>query len=369
MAGHSKWANIQHRKGRQDKIRAKLFSKLSKEITVAAKMGDPDPDKNPRLRLAVKEAKSSSVPKDVIERAINKAVGGDAENYDEIRYEGYGPNGVAVIVEAMTDNRNRTASTVRSTFTKNGGNLGETGSVGFMFDRKGAVTYPASAGDADTIMMAAIEAGAEDVESDEEGHVIYTGDTDLHEVSNALEAELGESDSAKLIWKPNIATELDLESLTKLMKLIDALEDDDDVQSVTTNFEASDEVMAALPDVDGAMRRVISRHNMAAAVLQHPTGARAFCDHVHKGIGRHTLGHAKCHRLGHRSNVDPGEQLVHRFHRRAGPRRVTKFKDGFGHRIERRARGCEGLGSAGRHDGKLPIGRFDGPARDRCIEV
>jgi len=245
MAGHSKWANIQHRKGRQDKIRAKVFSKMSKEITVAAKMGDPDPDKNPRLRMAVKEAKSVSVPKDVIDRAINKAVGGDAENYDEIRYEGYGPKGVAVIVEAMTDNKNRTASTVRSTFTKNGGNLGETGSVGFMFDRKGMVSYPASVGDADTVMMAALEAGAEDVESDEDGHVIYTGDTDLHEVSNALEAELGESESSKLIWKPNIQTDLDLESLIKLMKLVDALEDDDDVQSVTTNFEATDEVMAA----------------------------------------------------------------------------------------------------------------------------
>ena len=245
MAGHSKWANIQHRKGRQDKLRAKLFSKMSKEITVAAKMGDPDPDKNPRLRLAVKEAKSSSVPKDVIERAINKAVGGDAENYDEIRYEGYGPSGVAVIVEAMTDNRNRTASTVRSTFTKNGGNLGETGSVGFMFDRKGAITYPASAGDADTIMMAAIEAGAEDVESDEEGHVIYCADTDLNDVSNALEDQLGESESSKLIWKPTTTSELDLDGLTKLMKLVEALEDDDDIQSVTTNFEASDEVMAA----------------------------------------------------------------------------------------------------------------------------
>lgn len=245
MAGHSKWANIQHRKGRQDKIRAKLFSKLSKEITVAAKMGDPDPDKNPRLRLAVKEAKSSSVPKDVIERAITKAVGGDAENYDEIRYEGYGPSGVAVIVEAMTDNRNRTASTVRSTFTKNGGNLGETGSVGFMFDRKGAVSYPASVGDADTVMMAAIEAGAEDVESDEDGHVIYCADTDLNDVSNALETALGESDSSKLIWKPTTTSELDLDGLTKLMKLVEALEDDDDIQSVTTNFEASDEVMAA----------------------------------------------------------------------------------------------------------------------------
>jgi len=246
MAGHSKWANIQHRKGRQDKLRSKLFSKLAKEITVAAKMGDPDPDKNPRLRLAVKEAKSQSVPKDVIDRAIKKSQGGDAENYDEIRYEGYGPGGVAVIVETMTDNKNRTASTVRSTFTKNGGNLGETGSVGFMFDRKGQVMYPASVGDADTVMMAAIEAGAEDCESSEEGHVIICADTDLNTVSTALEAELGESDSTKLIWQPTTTTELDLEGMTKLMKLIDALEDDDDIQTVTANFEASDEVMSQL---------------------------------------------------------------------------------------------------------------------------
>lgn len=248
MAGHSKWANIQHRKGRQDKLRSKLFSKLAKEITVAAKMGDPDPDKNPRLRMAVKEAKSVSVPKDVIDRAIKKAIGGDAENYDEIRYEGYGPNGVAVIVETMTDNRNRTASTVRSTFSKNGGNLGETGSVGFMFDRKGSITYPAAVGDADTVMMAAIEAGAEDCESSEEGHLITCVDTDLNEVSTALEAELGESESTKLIWQPNIQTELDFDGLEKLMKLVDALEDDDDVQTVTTNFEASDDVMAQFED-------------------------------------------------------------------------------------------------------------------------
>ncbi|UWR25459.1 YebC/PmpR family DNA-binding transcriptional regulator [Sulfitobacter sp. S223] len=246
MAGHSKWANIQHRKGRQDKLRSKMFSKFSKEITVAAKMGDPDPDKNPRLRLAVKEAKQASMPKDNIDRAIKKAVGGDAEDYEEIRYEGYGPNGVAVIVETMTDNRNRTASTVRSTFTKNGGNLGETGSVGFMFDRKGEVTYPLEVGDADTVMMAAIEAGAEDVDSSEDGHVIYCADTDLNEVSTALEAELGESISTKLIWRPTTTTDMDLEGMQKLMKLIDALEDDDDVQRVTANFEASDEVMEAL---------------------------------------------------------------------------------------------------------------------------
>lgn len=246
MAGHSKWANIQHRKGRQDKLRAKLFSKFSKEITIAAKMGDPDPEKNPRLRMAVKEAKSQSMPKDNIDRAIKKSIAGEGEDYEEIRYEGYGPNGVAVIVEAMTDNRNRTASTVRSTFTKNGGNLGETGSVGFMFERKGTVSYPAEVGDADTVMMAAIEAGAEDVESGEDGHMIWCADTDLNEVSNALEAELGESESTKLVWRPTMTTELDLEAMQKLMKLIDALEDDDDVQNVTTNFEASDEVMEQL---------------------------------------------------------------------------------------------------------------------------
>ncbi len=245
MAGHSKWANIQHRKGKQDKVRSKIFSKLSKEISVAAKMGDPDPDKNPRLRLAVKEAKAASMPKDVIERAIKKSQGGDADAYEEIRYEGYGPGGVAVIVEAMTDNRNRTASTVRSTFGKNGGNLGETGSVGFMFDRKGEIAYRADVGDAETVLMAAIEAGAEDVQSDEDGHLIYCAQTDLHEVSQALEAALGESESTKFVWMPQTTTPVDLETLTKLMKLVEVLEDDDDVQSVTTNFEASEEVMAA----------------------------------------------------------------------------------------------------------------------------
>jgi YebC/PmpR family DNA-binding regulatory protein len=246
MAGHSKWANIQHRKGRQDAVRSKLFSKLAKEITVAAKMGDPDPEKNPRLRLAVKEAKSVSVPKDVIERAIKKSQGGDAESYDEIRYEGYGPGGVAVIVEAMTDNRNRTASTVRSTFTKCGGNLGETGSVSFMFDRKGQILFSAAVGDEATVMMAALEAGAEDVETSEEGHAIFCADTDLNEVSNVLEATLGESESTKLIWKPQTTTELDLEGMEKLMKLIETLEDDDDIQRVTANFEVSDEVMASI---------------------------------------------------------------------------------------------------------------------------
>ena len=246
MAGHSKWANIQHRKGRQDALRSKLFSKLAKEITVAAKMGDPDPEKNPRLRLAVKEAKSQSVPKDVIERAIKKSMAGEGDEYEEIRYEGYGPGGVAVIVETMTDNRNRTASTVRSTFSKNGGNMGETGSVSFMFDRKGEITYGLDAGDEDTIMMAAIEAGAEDVEHSEDTHTIYCADSDLNDVSNALEAELGESVTAKLVWKPTTTTELDLTGAQKLMKLIDILEDDDDVQRVTANFEISDEVMEQL---------------------------------------------------------------------------------------------------------------------------
>ncbi|MBT8475655.1 MAG: YebC/PmpR family DNA-binding transcriptional regulator [Alphaproteobacteria bacterium] len=246
MAGHSKWANIQHRKGRQDAARSKLFSKLAKEITVAAKMGDPDPDKNPRLRLAVKEAKSNSVPKDVIQRAIDKSQAAGGEDYKEIRYEGYGPGGVAVIVEAMTDNLNRTASTVRSTFGKHGGNLGETGSVSFMFDRTGEITYPAEVGDEDAVMMAAIEAGATDVESSEDGHIIYCADTDLNDVANALEAELGESESTKLIWKPSTTTELDLEGAQKLMKLIEVLEDDDDIQRVTANFEVSDEILEAL---------------------------------------------------------------------------------------------------------------------------
>jgi YebC/PmpR family DNA-binding regulatory protein len=248
MAGHSKWANIQHRKGRQDAARSKLFSKLSKEITVAAKMGDPDPEKNPRLRMAVKEAKSNSVPKDVIERAIKKSQAGDGDEYEEVRYEGYGPGGVAVIVEAMTDNRNRTASSVRSTFSKNGGNMGETGSVQFMFERKGEVVYPVEAGDADTVMMAAIEAGAEDVESGEDGHTIWCADTDLNDVSTALEQELGESESTRLVWRPTTTTEMDFEGMQKLMKLVEALDDDDDVQRVTTNFEASDEVMAQLQE-------------------------------------------------------------------------------------------------------------------------
>jgi YebC/PmpR family DNA-binding regulatory protein len=246
MAGHSKWANIQHRKGKQDKLRSKAFSKLAKEITVAAKMGDPDPDKNPRLRLAVKAAKAVSVPKDVIDRAIRKSIAGEGEDYTEIRYEGYGPNGIAVIVETMTDNLNRTASNVRSYFTKHGGNLGTTGSVSFMFDRVGEITYPVEAGDADTVMMAALEAGADDVESDEDGHWIYCPDTALNDVSDALEKALGESTESKLIWKPQTRTDVDLETATKLMKLIDTLEEDEDVQTVTANFDIPEDVAAQL---------------------------------------------------------------------------------------------------------------------------
>ncbi|MDP4031739.1 MAG: YebC/PmpR family DNA-binding transcriptional regulator [Pseudorhodobacter sp.] len=246
MSGHSKWANIQHRKGRQDAVRSKLFSKLAKEITVAAKMGDPDPEKNPRLRLAVKAAKAVSCPKEVIDRAIKKSQLGDAEDYTEIRYEGYGPNGIAIIVETMTDNRNRTASNVRSYFTKSGGNLGETGSVSFMFDKVGEITYPLSAGDADTVMMAALEAGADDVESDEDGHWIYCAATELSEVSDALEKTLGESTETKLIWKPQTRTDVDLATATKLMKLIDLLEEDDDVQNVTANFDIPEDVAAQL---------------------------------------------------------------------------------------------------------------------------
>ncbi len=246
MAGHSKWANIQHRKGRQDAARSKLFSKLAKEITVAAKMGDPDPEKNPRLRLAVKAAKAVSCPKDVIDRAIKKSLGGDAADYTEIRYEGYGPNGIAIIVEAMTDNLNRTASNVRSYFAKCGGNLGQTGSVSHSFDRVGEISYPPEAGSADDLMMAALEAGADDVESDEDGHWIYCPVEALSEVSDALEKALGESTESKLIWRPQSRTEVDLETAQKLMRLIDMLEEDDDVQTVTHNFDVPDLVAAAL---------------------------------------------------------------------------------------------------------------------------
>lgn len=246
MAGHSQFKNIMHRKGRQDAVRSKMFSKLAREITVAAKAGLPDPDMNPRLRLAVNNAKAQSMPKDNIDRAIKKAIGGDTENYDEVRYEGYGPGGVAVIVEALTDNRNRTASNVRSYFTKAGGALGESGSVAFMFDRVGEILYPAKAGDADTVMEAAIEAGADDVESSEDGHRIITAFEDLGDVSASLEKSLGEAESVKAIWRPQTGTPVDEEKAQSILRLIGNLDDDDDVQNVYANFEVDDAVMAKL---------------------------------------------------------------------------------------------------------------------------
>jgi len=246
MAGHSKWANIQHRKGKQDKMRSKVFSKLAKEITVAAKMGMPDPDMNPRLRLAVKAAKAVSMPKDVIDRAIKKSQLGEGADYSEIRYEGYGVNGIAIMAEALTDNLNRTASNVRSYFSKCGGNMGQTGSVSHSFDRVGEITYPVTAGSADDVMMAALEAGADDVESDEDGHWIYCSVESLNEVSDALEKSLGESTESKLIWKAQSLTEVDLETAQKLMRLIDMLEEDDDVQTVTHNFDIPEDVAAQL---------------------------------------------------------------------------------------------------------------------------
>jgi YebC/PmpR family DNA-binding regulatory protein len=246
MAGHSQFKNIMHRKGKQDGIRSKMFSKLAREITVAAKTGLPDPTMNAALRLAVQNAKAQSMPKDNIDRAIKKASGADAESYDHIRYEGYGPGGTAIIVEALTDNRNRTASNVRSIFTKGGGALGETGSVSFSFDHVGEITYKPSVGDADKVMEAAIEAGADDVVSDEDGHTIICAFESLSEVSKALEATLGEADTVKTAWKPQNTIDVDQEKAESLMKLIDNLEDDDDVQAVFSNFEISEEIMARL---------------------------------------------------------------------------------------------------------------------------
>ena len=246
MAGHSKWANIQHRKGRQDAARSKLFSKLSKEITVAAKMGDPDPDKNPRLRLAVREAKSNSVPKDVIDRAIKKSQSADFENMDEIRYEGYASGGIAVIVEALTDNRNRTASNVRSLFTKYGGNLGESGAVGFLFDQCGLIAFDLKERSEDEVFEKAIEAGADDVEFFDQRAFVYCSTEELNTIANFMETSGFEDISSKIIWKAKEPLKIGLEQLQKVAKLIEALEDDEDVRSVTSNFEASDEDLEAL---------------------------------------------------------------------------------------------------------------------------
>jgi len=246
MAGHSKFKNIMHRKGAQDKKRSNLFSKLSREITVAAKMGTPDPDMNPRLRLAVNTAKGQSMPKDNIQRAIDKATAGDDENYEEVRYEGYGPGGSAIIVETLTDNRNRTATAVRTAFSKHGGNLGTEGSVQHGFERLGLIEYPASAGDEDTVLEAAMEAGADDIESTDDGHTIWTAADDLHQVASDLEKALGDPETVKLAWKPNITVDMDAKGASTLLKLIDVLDDDDDVQTVWGNYDISDEVMEKL---------------------------------------------------------------------------------------------------------------------------
>jgi YebC/PmpR family DNA-binding regulatory protein len=246
MAGHSHAKNIMHRKGKSDAARSKVFSKLAREITVAARLGAPDPAFNSRLRLAVATARGQSMPRENIERAIKKAQGAEGENYESIRYEGYGPGGVAIIVEALTDNRNRTASNVRSTFSKNGGALGETNSVAFMFDRIGEIYYPAKVGSADKVMEAAIDAGADDVESDEEGHSIFTSFENMMEAAAALEKSLGEPESVKAVWRPQNNVPVDAEKGTTLVKLIGLLEDDDDIQDVYTNYEMSDEDLEKL---------------------------------------------------------------------------------------------------------------------------
>jgi YebC/PmpR family DNA-binding regulatory protein len=246
MAGHSQFKNIMHRKGRQDAQKSKLFGKLAREITVSAKLGTPDPAMNPRLRAAVVAARQENMPKDNIERAIKKAIGGEGENYEEIRYEGYGPGGVAVIVEALTDNRNRAASDIRSYFTKSGGNLGESGSVAFMFDRTGIIEYDRSVASDDAVLDAAIEAGANDVISSESGHEIYASQESFREVAKALEAKFGEPRKAALTWKPQNTVSVDDETGEKLLKLIDMLNEHDDVQNVFANFEVSDALMAKL---------------------------------------------------------------------------------------------------------------------------
>ncbi len=246
MAGHSKYKNIMHRKGAQDKKRSTMFSKLAREITVAAKMGLPDPEMNARLRAAVIAARAQSMPKDNIQRSIEKASASDAENYEEIRYEGFGPGGVSLIIEALTDNRNRTATNVRTIVSKNGGNLGASGSVSHAFDRMGLISYPAAAGSADAVFEAALEAGADDVSSSDDGHEIWTDQGSLHEVAKALEPALGEAEGAKLAWRPQVMVDVNEADAAPLLRLIDALDDDDDVQQVWGNYEVSDEIMEKL---------------------------------------------------------------------------------------------------------------------------
>ena len=244
MAGHSQFKNIMFRKGKQDKERSKLFAKLSREITVAAKSGLPDPAHNPRIRTAIIAAKQESVPKDNIARAIAKATGGDAENYDEIRYEGRGPGGTAIIVETMTDNRNRTSADVRAAFSKYGGSMGETGSVSFMFDHVGVVSYPAGKGSEDAMLEAALECGATECVSTAEGHEFLTGMEDFATVRDALEARLGAPASAAIIWRPQNTVAVSDDAGETLMKLIEVLDDHDDVQNVYGNYEFSDALMA-----------------------------------------------------------------------------------------------------------------------------
>ena len=246
MAGHSQFKNIMHKKGKQDAIRSKLFSKLAREITVAAKTGWPDPNMNARLRAAVLAAKAENMPKDNIERAIKKASGADAENYDEVRYEGYAPGGVAVIIEGLTDNRNRTAGEVRSYFTKAGGALAETGAVSFMFDRVGLIEFDKKVASEDAMMEAGIEAGADDVVTTEETHEIITTVESLRDVAKALEEKFGDSRKAALVWRPQNTIKVDDEAGEKILKLVNALEDNDDVQNVYANFEISDALMAKL---------------------------------------------------------------------------------------------------------------------------
>ena len=247
MAGHSQFKNIMYRKGAQDKNRAKVFTKIIRELTTAARTGLPDPAANPRLRAAVLAARQANMPKDTVDRAIRRGSGGGAdEAYEEVRYEGYGPGGTAVIVEALTDNRNRTASEVRAAFTKSGGALGETNSVSFMFDRVGEIAYPAAAASADEIFEAVIEAGAENVESDAEQHLVTTAPEDLNTVRDTLEARFGPADSARLVWRPKTTSAVDEEMATGLFKLLETLEDSDDVQNVYANFEVAEDVMARL---------------------------------------------------------------------------------------------------------------------------
>ncbi len=246
MAGHSQFKNIMHKKGKQDAIRSKLFSKLAREITVAAKMGLPDPSMNPRLRAAVIAARAENMPKDNIERAIKKASGADAETYDEVRYEGYAPGGVAIIIEALTDNRNRTAGEVRSYFTKAGGSLAETGAVSFMFDRVGLIEYERKVASEDAMMEAALDAGAEDVSTSDEGHEIITTLESLRDVGQALEQKFGEPRKAALVWRPQNTIAVDDEAGEKILKLVGALEDNDDVQNVYANFEVSDSLIAKM---------------------------------------------------------------------------------------------------------------------------